>query len=70
MVAEAERGPIIPRVAFVGALAASFADRVRQHLAVPCEIELTDEAEIVSRLSETDVLVHRNSQDEGRCLRS
>ncbi len=45
------------RVAFVGALSASFADRVRAHLAVPCDIVLTDETEVVSRLPEVDVLV-------------
>ena len=45
------------RVAFVGALAASFADRVRAHLAVPCDMVLTDEAEVVPRLPEVDVLV-------------
>jgi hypothetical protein len=47
----------MPRVAFVGALAASFAGRVRAHLAVPCDIVLTDEAEVVSWLPEVDVLV-------------
>ncbi len=45
------------RVAFVGTLAASFADRVRAHLAVPCDIVLTDEREAASRLPEVDVLV-------------
>ncbi len=55
--AESDRGLAMPRVAFVGALAASFAGRVRAHLAVPCDIVLTDEAEVVSRLPEVDVLV-------------
>jgi len=45
------------RVAFVGALSASFADRVRAHLTVPCDIVLTDEQEVVSALPEVDVLV-------------
>jgi len=45
------------RVAFVGALPASFADRVRAHLAVPCDIVLVDEREVVSRVPEVDVLV-------------
>lgn len=45
------------RVAFVGALPASFADRVRAHLAVPCDIVFTDETQVVSRLPEVDVLV-------------
>ncbi len=47
----------MPRVAFVGALAASFASRVRAHLAVPCDFVLTDEAGVVSRLPEVDILV-------------
>ena len=45
------------RVAFVGALASSFAERVRAHLAVPCDILRTDEREVVSLLPEVDVLV-------------
>ena len=45
------------RVAFVGALSASFADRVRAQLAVPCDIVLTDETQVVSLLPEVDVLV-------------
>jgi phosphoglycerate dehydrogenase-like enzyme len=44
-------------VAFVGALSASFADRVRAHLTVPCDIVLTDEKETVSRMADVDVLV-------------
>ena len=45
------------RVAFVGALSASFAESVRSHLAVPCEILITDETEVVSLLSDLNVLV-------------
>jgi len=45
------------RVAFVGALSASFAESVRARLAMPCEILLTTEAEVVSLLPELDVLV-------------
>lgn len=45
------------RVAFVGALSASFAESVRAHLAVPCEIVVTDESEVISLLAEVDVLV-------------
>ena len=45
------------RVAFVGALSASFADRVRALVAAPCDIVVTDETEIASRLPEVDVLV-------------
>ena len=45
------------RVAFVGALSASFAECVRARLTVPCEILVTDEAGVVSQLPEVDVLV-------------
>jgi phosphoglycerate dehydrogenase-like enzyme len=45
------------QVAFVGALSASFADRVRTHVTVPCDITLTDEAEIVSLMPRVDVVV-------------
>jgi phosphoglycerate dehydrogenase-like enzyme len=45
------------RVAFVGALSASFAESVRAHLAVPCEIQITDEAHVAALLPEVDVLV-------------
>ena len=44
-------------VAFVGALSSSFADRVRAHLTVPCDIALTDEAEVVSLMPQVDVVV-------------
>jgi phosphoglycerate dehydrogenase-like enzyme len=45
------------RVAFLGALASSFADRVRVHLPVPCDFIHTDEKNAVDVLSEIDVLV-------------
>jgi phosphoglycerate dehydrogenase-like enzyme len=45
------------KVAFVGALSSSFADRVRAHLTVPCDIALTDETEVVSLMPGVDVLV-------------
>lgn len=45
------------RVAFVGAFASAFADRVRAYLAIPCEIVVTDETAVVSRMREVDVLV-------------
>lgn len=45
------------RVAFAGAFSATFADRVRAHLRIPCDIILADEIGIVSRLPEVDVLV-------------
>ena len=54
-------GPAVPppglRVAFVGAFSSAFADRVRAHLALPCEIIVTDESAVVSRMREVDVLV-------------
>ena len=54
---EADERPAMLRVAFVGAFSASIADRVRAHLAVPCDIVLTDEAEVTSRIPEVDVVV-------------
>jgi phosphoglycerate dehydrogenase-like enzyme len=45
------------RVAFVGALSAAFAESVRARLAVPCDIQITDEAHVVALLPEVDVLV-------------
>jgi phosphoglycerate dehydrogenase-like enzyme len=45
------------RVAFLGALSSSFADRVRARLTEPCEIIHTDEQEALSKLPEVDVLV-------------
>ena len=48
--------PIL-RVAFADGFSAMFADRVRSHLDIPCEIALPDESGKIARLSETDVLV-------------
>ena len=45
------------RVAFVGALSSSFADRVRAHLTVPCDFVHTDEKNVRDVLSDIDVLV-------------
>jgi phosphoglycerate dehydrogenase-like enzyme len=45
------------RVAFLGALSSSFADRVRAHLTEPCEILHIDEPEALSTMAEVDVLV-------------
>ena len=44
-------------VAFVGALASSFADRVRAHLTMPCDFIHTDEKNARDVLSDIDVLV-------------
>jgi phosphoglycerate dehydrogenase-like enzyme len=46
-----------PRIAFIGALASSFAGPVRMHLGVPCEIVLTDETDAASVLPDVEVLV-------------
>jgi len=45
------------RVAFAGTFAASLEAPVRQRLTVPCEIVVADEAKIVARLADIDVLV-------------
>jgi len=45
------------KVAFVGALAASFAERVRAHLSLPCEFVLADDITIESEIASIDVLV-------------
>lgn len=45
------------RVAFVGPLASSFADRVRAHLTLPCDFVHTDEKNATDVLSDVDVLV-------------
>jgi phosphoglycerate dehydrogenase-like enzyme len=45
------------RVAFLGALSSSFAERVRGHLTVPCEFIHTDERNVPAVLPEVDVLI-------------
>ena len=45
------------RIAFAGTFAARLEDRVRAHLALPCDVIVADEAGIASRLAEVDVLV-------------
>jgi phosphoglycerate dehydrogenase-like enzyme len=45
------------RVAFVGALSSSFADRVRAHLTLPCDFIHTDEKNAKDVLPDVDVLV-------------
>ena len=44
-------------VAIVGTFAASLEDAIRGNLIVPCEIVVSDEAGIISRLADIDVLV-------------
>jgi phosphoglycerate dehydrogenase-like enzyme len=45
------------RVAFMGTFAASLVEPVRRRLSVPCEIVVSEEVGMISRLSEIDVLV-------------
>jgi phosphoglycerate dehydrogenase-like enzyme len=45
------------RIAFVGALASSFADRVQAHLTVPCELIHSDEKQAAVVLPDVDVVV-------------
>src|SRR4029077_3939420 len=45
------------KVAFAGAFAAQMAEPVRARLALPCDVVVDDEAGIVARLSDVDVLV-------------
>src|SRR3989442_6034413 len=46
-----------PRVAFAGTFSATLEQPVRPHLAIPCDVIVGDEAWIVPRLSDVDVLV-------------
>ena len=45
------------RVAFAGTFAASLEPRVRAHLRTPCDVVLTDEAGVVPRMPDLDVVV-------------
>ena len=54
------------RVAFVGPLASSFADRVRAHLTLPCDFVHTDEKNATDVLSDVDVLVTLVFTSDGR----
>ena len=45
------------KVAFVGSLPSSFADRIRSHLTVPCDFVHTDEEKAAEMLQDIDVLV-------------
>src|SRR5262245_37186245 len=45
------------RVPFLGALSSSFAERVRAHLTVPCDVVHTDEKNAPGILADVDVLV-------------
>jgi hypothetical protein len=45
------------KVGIVGTFAASLEDAIRRNLTIPCEIVVSDEAGIIARLPELDVLV-------------
>ena len=45
------------RIAFAGTFAARFENPVREHLGMPCDVVVADEAGIVSRLPDVDVLI-------------
>jgi len=45
------------RIGFAGTFSASIEPRVRAHLRLPCDVILADDVEMVSRLSDVDVLV-------------
>jgi phosphoglycerate dehydrogenase-like enzyme len=47
----------MPSIGIVGTFAASLEGAIRQNLTIPCEIIVSDEPGIISRLSEIDVLV-------------
>jgi phosphoglycerate dehydrogenase-like enzyme len=47
----------MPKVGIVGTFAASLEGAIRRNLTIPCEIVVSDEAGITSRLAESDVLV-------------
>ena len=47
----------MPTIGIVGTFAASIQDAIRENLTMPCEIIVSDETGIISRLAEIDVLV-------------
>lgn len=61
------------KVAFAGSFAVRLAEPVRAQLAVPCEVIAADEARILPRLADTDVLVSmgftKEMAEAGRRLR-
>ena len=52
-----EGRPSTLRIAFAGTFAARLEEPVRRHLDLPCDVVVADEAGIVSRLRDVDVLV-------------
>src|SRR5882757_9992309 len=68
-----KKGALRMKVAFAGSFAVRLAEPVRAQLAVPCEVIADDEAPIMPRLADTDVLVSMDFTKEmaeaGRRLR-
>lgn len=52
------------KVAFAGAFAVRLAEPVRERLAIPCEVILDDEANVIPHLVDTDVLVSMGFKQE------
>jgi phosphoglycerate dehydrogenase-like enzyme len=51
------RAAVVTHVAFAGTFARSLETGVRAHLGVPCRVTMPDEADVVARLADVDVLV-------------
>jgi phosphoglycerate dehydrogenase-like enzyme len=68
-----KKGALRMKVAFAGSFAVRLAEPVMAQLAVPCEVIADDEARIMPRLADTDVLVSmgftREMAEAGRRLR-
>jgi phosphoglycerate dehydrogenase-like enzyme len=68
-----KKGALRMKVAFAGSFAVRLAEPVMAQLAVPCEVIADDEARIMLRLADTDVLVSmgftREMAEAGRRLR-
>jgi phosphoglycerate dehydrogenase-like enzyme len=54
----------MPNIGIVGTFAASLEDAIRRDLTIPCEIAVSDEAGIMPRLADLDVLVTMVLTDE------
>src|SRR5215831_13148097 len=52
-----EERPAMPNVGIAGTFAASLEDSIRRNLTIPCEFVVSDEAGIIPRLADIDVLV-------------
>jgi hypothetical protein len=47
----------MPNIGIVGTFAANLEDAIRRNLTIPCEIVVSDEARILPRLTDIDILV-------------